>query len=76
MKYKKFKPGDVTDKLWIGDIVIKAVFIGYLQHGKMLFFDKTNRCFRIGFWEVDGEGMLLNGWDTCQPEKALQELHD
>ena len=64
----RFKPGDITKDIWSGDIVTECEFIQYLDHGTMLFHNKTARCFVRAFWEVMDDGMgkpitVLNGWD-------------
>lgn len=62
-----FKPGDITEDVWSGDIVTKCEFIRYLDHGMMLFYNGTTKCFVRAFWEAvdDDEEVitLLNGWD-------------
>lgn len=58
----KFKMGDITDKVWAGDLIHKCEFICYLESEKMLFYDINSRCFRLVFWEFDKEIPILNGW--------------
>ena len=70
---RKFKLGDVTDKVWVGDIVTKCEFLSFLDDGRMLFYDITFKCFRLVFWEqLDGSEFILNGWQCAnKPSKLI-----
>ncbi len=67
MKPKRFKLGERTDEVWAGDLVTDCEFIADVGQGRMVFYDRGYRCFRLAFWETDGEGWVrLNGW-ACNP---------
>ena len=75
-----FKPGDVTEDVWSGDIVNECEFIRYLDHGMMLFYSRTTKCFVRAFWETwddeDGEKpeVILNGWECAEsPSKFIRQ---
>ena len=69
----KFKVGETTKNIWSGDIVTECEFVADLGRGQMLFYDKTFKCFRKTFVEVDDDGKpYLNGWDCAdRPSKLV-----
>lgn len=70
----KFKMGDITDKVWAGDLIHKCEFICYLEFGKMLFYDINSKCFRLVFWEFDRIEPTLNGWKCANTISELINL--
>ncbi len=57
-----FAIGEMTDKVWAGDIVTKCEYLGPLGGGRMLFRDHTFNCYRAAFWERHSGEFILNGW--------------
>lgn len=66
-----FQPGDITDKVWSGDLVTKCEFITDLTEGRMLFFDRDKKCFRLCYWEFRGNSFSLNGWKSYPTSAEL-----
>lgn len=66
-----FQLGDMTDRVWCGDIVTRCEFLRHLGDGRMLFRDHTFNCYRAAFWErLNGE-FVLNGWTCAATVKDL-----
>lgn len=58
-----FTLGDMTDKVWSGDIVTKCEYLGE-SDGRLLFRDHTFGCYRRAYWQRLNGSWVLNGW-TC-----------
>jgi len=63
---KEFKKGQVTKEVWSGELISECEYLDDLGQGRMLFYDRTSKCFRCVYWEyVELAGKFgLNGW-TC-----------
>lgn len=72
----KFKKEQVTDKVWAGDLVSKCEYIDDLGQGRMLFYDKTFKCFRCVYWEYDesSKKFILNGWVCGNSPHSFERL--
>lgn len=72
----KFKKGQITDKVWSGDIVTSCEYLDDLGQGRMLFFDKTFKCFRCVYWEYDvnDNKFYLNGWVCAGSPSSFKRL--
>lgn len=73
---KQWKLGEVTDKVWAGDLVSKYEYITNINSKNMLFYDKTFRCFRSVFREKYNGESILNGWNCASTiSKLLKTLN-
>ncbi len=70
-RIKRFKLGDVTDKVWAGDLIIYCEFISYLNDGSMIFYDTTSKCFRRAYLARNGAELILDGWQCSQNLSGL-----
>jgi len=69
MRARTFKPGDMTNEVWSGDVVTDCEYIRSLGRGAHLFYDHTILCFRRVFWDVYATkaghpSFVLNGWEN------------
>ena len=75
MKMKHYKPGDIENGVWAGDLVSKCEFLQYLPFGIMVFREiKPSPCVRAVYYEVDDDGeVVLNGWNAYETINDLMK---
>jgi len=74
MRMKRYKYGDIEDRVWAGDLAMKCEFIHYLPFGIMVFREiSPSPCVRAVYYEIaDGE-VLLNGWNAYPTLNLLKK---
>ena len=73
MRIKHYKPGDIENNVWSGDIVSKCEFIMYLPFGIMVFREiSPSPCLRAVYYAIDHGEVFLNGWDAYQTLSQLK----
>jgi hypothetical protein len=65
----QFKLGEVTDKIYCGDLASQCEYLADLGEGRMLFYDITSKCFRRVFPQWENNKYILNGW-ACAPKPS------
>jgi len=74
MKMKRYNPGDIEDRVWAGDLVIKCEFIQYLPFGIMVFREITRgSCLRAVYYEINDGEIVLNGWNAYTTLNLLKK---
>jgi len=74
MKMKHYEPGDIENRVWAGDLVMKCEFIQYLPFGIMVFREMTHdSCLRAVYYEIDDGEVILNGWNAYGSLKSLKK---
>ena len=72
-----FKFGQITQEIWMGDLVSECEYLGELGEGRMLFYDKSYKCFRCVYWEKNENGeFVLNGWKCADAPSKFKRLED
>lgn len=71
---KRYNPGDIEDRVWAGDLVIKCEFIQYLPFGIMVFREITRgSCLRAVYYEINDGEIVLNGWNAYTTLNLLKK---